>query len=92
MSQYTAEELRLKANEARKVAIILGCEIYRYLGGEICKNDLKNTVDSLISEEFTKRWEHQYITKDFYEHIDNLLEDITTCDDTDSIKLIGDDS
>lgn len=56
-----------KANVARRVAMALAENIYRYIGGLISIEDLKQVVDKLISEKETIRLYHQYILKDTYD-------------------------
>lgn len=60
------DKLLEEANKARSVAVTLAENIYRYLGNEISKDDLKNIVDSLISDDLIVRFDHLYIKKDTY--------------------------
>ena len=60
------EKLIKEANKARQVAVCLGETIYKYLGDEISKEDLKSAVDTLISDDILLRWDHLYIKKDTY--------------------------
>ena len=60
----TDEKLLEEANKARAVAMILAESIYRYLGNEIDKDQLKAITNTLLSEARVKFLEHRYIYKD----------------------------
>ena len=81
-----------QANIARRVAITLAENIYKYIGGVISIDDLKLIVDNLISKNETTRFYHQYILKDTYEStLSNMfqydLSESVEEDDTDTIII-----
>lgn len=86
-----------EVNKARHVAICLAENIYRYLGDEISKDDLKHTVDSLISDDITIRLDHMYIKKDTYKNtfVSGFVDDpdnICYEDDTEDLIIIEDEN
>ena len=86
------KDLLEKANTARKASIILAESIYKYIGGIITKSDLKEIVDSVISDDYTVRFKHMYILKDTYDDYlgSNLSPDDLNVleDDTETFNVI----
>lgn len=87
----TKEKLLEEANKARQVAICLAENIYRYLGDELTKSELKDVVDSLISDDIITRLDHLYIKKDVYTNtfVAGFVDDLNSCeeDDTETITI-----
>lgn len=80
-----------EANKARQVAVCLGETIYKYLGNEISKEELKSAVDALISDDILLRWDHLYIKKDTYRNtfVTGFVDDLDNmCYEDDTEDLI----
>lgn len=90
------EKLIAEANKARQIAVCLAENIYRYLGGNISKEGLKEIVDGLISDDIITRLDHLYIKKDAYENtfiagfVDDPENESVSPDDTEELRLKDD--
>lgn len=88
------EEYLLKeANIARHVGVFLAEAIYKYLGEDISRDQLKESVDLVINKDMATKLYHQHILKDTYTNaLSNMFtEDLNTSfedADIEDLKII----
>ena len=89
------EKLLEEANKARQIAVCLAENIYRFIGEEISKEELKDVVDNLMSDDIVARLNHLYIKKDAYKNtfvfgfMDDPSNETFDLDETDALNIVG---
>lgn len=85
--QYTKEQLAKQADNARYVAISLAATIYKYIAGDISKDELAQAVKDHFSSDIERSLYHKIIKKDHLGFTGSISSDIET---TSGLDILND--
>lgn len=82
--QFTKEQLAEQADNARHIAVDFAAQIYRYIAGDISKDELHEFVKNTLSPNIEQQLYHKIIKKDFIDIYNDMEASI---DDSDIDEL-----